>query len=113
MQYKTFVFPHEPTQCTVLRERTTVVHSLPKGGWKVEELGVKPLVIRGEAVLTGYEEYHALEELFRAGGCGLLTTPVHTGFYAYLTELERIHEPVEGYIRCRFAFLEAPEGDTP
>lgn len=113
MQYKSFVFPHEPTECTVLRRRTTVTHSLPKGGWKVEELGEKPLVIRGEAVMTEYEQYSALETLFREGGCGLLTTPVLTGFYAYLTELERIHEPVEDYIRCRFEFVEAPEGDTP
>lgn len=113
MKFKTFTFPNEPEQCSVLRERRTVVHTLPKGQWQIEELGQKPLVLRGEAVLTESSQYQALESLFQAGGVGLLITPVHAAFYAYLTALERIHEPVENYVRCRFTFVQAPEGDTP
>lgn len=112
MQFKTFIWPNNPTTYQISFHRNTIALQQPLGMWCVQELGGTARIFSGEGVFFGahaYEDFRALSMLLYEGGAGALFHPQWMTVQAYLTDLELTQEPRENFVRYRFRFLESPE----
>lgn len=114
MQFKSFVWPHNPQVYSIEYQRAVARHKLPFGRYHVQNLGLKGRVLRGEGEFIGasaYNDFKRLAGLFYEETPGVLIHPVWQGSRAYFLELELRQEPRADYVRYRFAFLECGEGE--
>lgn len=91
MRFKDYTWPYNPESCRCVWERKLLRRKLPFGGVSLQDLGRWGRTFEGEGSFCGagaYEEFRALEALFREEGAGLLT------------------HPQWGTVRARFASLE-------
>ena len=98
MRYKDYVWPHNPETYTI---------SFRRNG--MQDLGMSYRVMEGEGVFAGrgaYGEFKKLATVFYQGGAGLLVHPVWQAAQAYFVSLELAQQPLEDYVRYRFAFWE-------
>lgn len=115
MQYKTYVWPHNPRTYTIRYERNVAVHKIPFGRYVLQDLGLTRRVMRGEGEFYGpgaYDEFKKLASVFYQSGPGILMHPVWRSSSAYFVELELAQEPRENYVRYTFAFWETYDGYT-
>ena len=85
------------------------------GGCVLQDLGATCRILRGEGEFAGpgaYEEFRALEALFREEGAGLLTHPQWGTVRARFASLELSQEPLPDFVRYRFVFWEEDEGES-
>ena len=85
MQYKDYIWPHNPRTYTISYERKVAVHKVPFGRYAMQDLGLGRRVMRGEGEFYGegaYEEFKKLASVFYHGGpgcsstrCGKVPTP--------------------------------------
>lgn len=109
MQYKDYVWPHNPRTYTISYERKVAVHKVPFGRYAMQDLGLGRRVMRGEGEFYGdgaYEEFKKLASVFYHGGPGVLLHPVWQSANAYLVELSLAQEPRKDYVRYTFTFWE-------
>ncbi|MDO4813242.1 MAG: LysM peptidoglycan-binding domain-containing protein [Eubacteriales bacterium] len=115
MQYKDYVWPHNPETYTITFERKVAVKKVPFGRYSMQDLGLTYRVMRGEGEFAGenaYAEFKKLASVFYQGGAGILVHPVWQTAEAYFVELELTQQPLEDYVRYRFAFWETSPLDT-
>lgn len=115
MQYKDYVWPHNPETYTITFERKVAVKKVPFGRYGMQDLGLTYRVMRGEGEFAGenaYAEFKKLATVFYQGGAGILVHPVWQTAEAYFVELELTQQPMENYVRYRFAFWETSPLDT-
>lgn len=115
MQYKTFVWPHNPKIYSISFSRRTVIHKQPFGSYCVEDLGRNCRIMEGSGEFYGADAYST----FRTLAClayeqtpGLLIHPLWQSSSAYLTELKLLQEPGENHVLYSFRFTEAPDAET-
>ena len=111
MQFKDFVFPHEPSKLEVGAVNRLGVGHCPGYGPVIQELGVQQRVITGEGAFFGPEagdQYRRLEELFFQQTPGRLVLPGHTAVTAHFSKLGWLGEGDGQVIRYSFEFLERP-----
>ena len=115
MQYKDYIWPHNPEIYTITFERRVAVKKVPFGRYGMQDLGLTYRVMRGEGEFAGenaYDEFKKLAGVFYQGGAGILVHPVWQTSEAYFVELELTQQPLEDYVRYRFAFWETSPLDT-
>ena len=112
MQYKGYVWPHNPKTYTIRYQRQVAVHKIPFGRYTMQDLGLTRRVMTGEGEFFGpkaYEEFKKLSSVFYEGGPGTLIHPVWQSSQAYLVELSLAQEPRKDYVRYTFTFWETYE----
>lgn len=115
MQYKDYVWPHNPEMYTITFERRVAVKKVPFGRYGMQDLGLTYRVMRGEGEFVGkdaYAEFKKLACVFYQGGAGILVHPVWQTAEAYFVSLELTQQPLEDYVRYRFTFWETSPLDT-
>ena len=115
MRYKDYVWPHNPETYTISFQRKVAVAKVPFGRYGMQDLGLNYRVMEGEGVFAGkgaYNEFKKLASVFYQGGPGLLIHPVWQASQAYFVSLELMQQPLEDYVRYRFAFWETSPLDT-
>ncbi|MBQ2925658.1 MAG: DNA circularization N-terminal domain-containing protein, partial [Ruminiclostridium sp.] len=113
MQYKGYVWPHNPRTYTIRYQRQVAVHKVPFGRYAMQDLGLTRRVMTGEGEFygpTAYEEFKKLASVFYEGGAGPLIHPVWQSSKAYFVELALAQEPRKDYVRYTFTFWETFEG---
>ena len=109
MQYKRFVWPHNPRSYTIRYERQVAVHKIPFGRYAMQDVGLTRRVMSGEGEFFGPKAYDTFKELastFYEGGPGVLIHPVWQTERAYFVSLEAVEEPLPDFVRYRFEFWE-------
>ena len=109
MRFKDYTWPHNPETCVLELRRRVAAHKLPLGGCVLQDLGETHRVLRGGGTFAGdgaYEEFRALERVFREEGEGLLAHPLWPAARAYFVSLELAEEPLPDYVRYAFEFWE-------
>ena len=112
---KGYVWPHNPETYTISFQRKVAVAKVPFGRYGMQDLGLSYRVMEGEGVFAGkgaYNEFKKLASVFYQGGPGLLIHPVWQASQAYFVLLELAQQPLENYVRYRFAFWETSPLDT-
>lgn len=115
MRYKDYIWPHNPETYSIRFRRVVAAEKVPFGRYGMQELGMSYRVMEGEGVFAGegaYDEFKRLATVFYEGTPGLLVHPVWQTAEAYFVELELMQEPVEDYVRYRFAFWETSPTDS-
>ena len=115
MRYKDYVWPHNPETYIISFKRQVAVAKVPFGRYGMQDLGMSYRVMEGEGVFAGkgaYDEFKKLASVFYQGGPGLLIHPVWQASQAYFVLLELAQQPLENYVRYRFAFWETSPLDT-
>ena len=113
MQFKDFIWPHNPRLYTIEFSRRMAFHKVPFGRYHLQNLGMNQRVIRGEGEFVGptaYSEFKKLASLFYQDTPGVLCHPIWQSMTAYFVELALTQEPKKDYIRYRFGFWEQFEG---
>ena len=113
MQYKGYVWPHNPRTYTIRYERKVAVHKIPFGRYAMQDLGLTRRVMTGEGEFYGpgaYDEFKKLASVFYQSGPGALVHPVWQSAKAYFVELALAQEPRKDYVKYTFTFWEDFEG---
>lgn len=113
MQYKGYVWPHNPRTYTIRYERKVAVHKIPFGRYAMQDLGLTRRVMTGEGEFYGpgaYDEFKKLATVFYQSGPGALIHPVWQSAKAYFVDLALAQEPRKDYVRYTFTFWEDFEG---
>lgn len=109
MQYKGFLWPHNPRTYTITYDRQVAVHKVPFGRYAMQDLGMTHRVMRGEGEFVGpeaYDTFRALASVFYEGGPGTLLHPVWQSAQVYFVALALTQEPRKDYVRYTFTFWE-------
>lgn len=112
MQFKEFVWPHNPRVYSIDFRREIALHKLPFGRYQLQNLGQTRRVMQGEGEFVGpfaYRDFKRLASLFYEETPGALIHPIWQSAKAYFVELSLREEPREDYVQYRFAFWECPE----
>ena len=115
MQYKDYVWPHNPETYTITFRRKVAATKVPFGRYGMQDLGLSYRVMEGEGVFEGenaYSEFKKLATVFYQGGPGMLVHPVWQASNAYFVALELTQQPLENYVRYRFEFWETSPMET-
>ena len=115
MQYKSYVWPHNPRTYRITYQRQVAVQKVPFGRYALQDLGLTRRVMEGEGEFFGpeaYDEFRKLAAVFYQEGPGMLIHPVWQESQAYFVLLELAQQPLENYVRYRFAFWETSPLDT-
>ena len=109
MQYKSYVWPHNPRTYTIQYVRKVAVHKVPFGRYAMQDLGLGRRVMKGEGEFYGagaYEEFKKLASVFYHSGPGTLIHPVWQSAKAYFVDLTLAQEPRQDYVRYTFTCWE-------
>lgn len=112
MQFKNFVWPHNPRVYSIDYRREMALHKLPFGRYHLQNLGQTRRVMQGEGEFVGpdaYRDFKRLASLFYEETPGVLIHPIWQSTKAYFVELSLQEEPREDYVQYRFVFWECPE----
>lgn len=109
MQYKGFVWPHNPRTYSIRYQRRMAVHKVPFGRYAMQDLGLSRRIMTGEGEFYGpgaYDTFKKLAAVFYSGGPGTLVHPVWQSARAYFVDLSLTQEPRTDYVRYTFTFWE-------
>ena len=109
MQYKGFVWPHNPRTYSITYHRAVAVHKVPFGRYAMQDVGMSYRVMQGEGEFFGedaYDTFRALASVFYENGPGTLLHPVWQSAQAYFVDLALAQEPRKDYVRYTFTFWE-------
>ncbi len=109
MQYKGFVWPHNPRTYRISYRRRVAVHDVPQGRYTMQDMGLSHRVMEGEGEFFGpdaYDQFKALASVFYLGGPGALIHPVWQSASVYFVRLALAQEPQKDYVRYTFTFWE-------
>ena len=79
MQYKSYVWPHNPRTYRITYQRQVAVQKVPFGRYALQNLGMTRRVMEGEGEFFGseaYDEFRKLASVFYQEGPGMLIHPV-------------------------------------
>ena len=113
MQFKSYIWPHNPRLYTIDYQRSMALHKVPFGRYCLQNLGLSRRVMKGEGEFIGksaYSEFKKLAALFYEETPGLLIHPVWQSTKAYFVELSLKQEPRKDYVRYSFTFWETFDG---
>lgn len=115
MQYKTFIWPHNPRIFKSRLQRQTAVLKHPGGDYTLQDLGNAGRVFEGEGEFYGPEAYNTFRRLaavFCESGAGVLYHPSWRSCTAWFTSLQLLQEPREDYVSYGFVFQAEPMSDA-
>lgn len=109
MQYKSYVWPHNPRTYRITYQRQVAVQKVPFGRYALQNLGLTRRVMEGEGEFFGpdaYDEFRKLASVFYQEGPGVLVHPVWQSTNVYFVGLALAQEPKQDYVRYTFTFWE-------
>ncbi len=109
MQYKGYVWPHNPKVYSITYERKLALHKVPFGRYQIQDMGLGQRVMKGSGVFVGedaYDQFKALATVFYDDGVGTLVHPIWQTASAYFAELSLAQEPTPNYVAYTFTFWE-------
>ena len=109
MQYKSYVWPHNPRTYRITYQRQVAVQKVPFGRYALQDLGLTRRVMEGEGEFFGpeaYDEFRKLASVFYQEGPGMLIHPVWQSANVYFVGLALAQEPKQDYVRYTFTFWE-------
>ena len=109
MQYKSYVWPHNPRTYRITYQRQVAVQKVPFGRYALQNLGLTRRVMEGEGEFFGpeaYDEFRKLASVFYQEGPGMLIHPVWQSANVYFVGLALAQEPKQDYVRYTFTFWE-------
>lgn len=109
MQYKSYVWPHNPRTYRITYQRRVAVQKVPFGRYALQNLGLTRRVMEGEGEFFGpeaYDEFRKLASVFYQEGPGMLIHPVWQSANVYFVGLALAQEPKQDYVRYSFTFWE-------
>ena len=109
MQYKNYVWPHNPRTYRITYQRQVAVQKVPFGRYALQNLGLTRRVMEGEGEFFGpeaYDEFRKLASVFYQEGPGVLIHPVWQSAKVYFVGLALAQEPKQDYVRYTFTFWE-------
>lgn len=113
MQFKDYIWPHNPRTYTIEYQRSMALHKVPYGRYTLQNLGMTRRVMKGEGEFVGknaYQEFKKLAALFYQESAGVLVHPVWQSARAYFVALSLKQEPRADYVSYRFTFWEDFDG---
>ena len=113
MQYKSYVWPHNPRTYRITYQRQVAVQKVPFGRYALQDLGLTRRVMEGEGEFVGpdaYAQFGQLATVFYEDGPGVLVHPLWQAANAYFVSLRLEQEPRPDYVRYSFAFWEDDSG---
>ncbi len=111
MRYKDYVWPHNPRIYEIKFSRDLVESPIPYGLYRLQSMGRRHRVLRGEGEFSGsgaYAEFKKLATVFYSNEPGVLVHPLWDSTSAYFVALELRQEPTENYVKYAFEFWECP-----
>lgn len=111
MQFKDFIWPHNPSTFTSQLKQQTVLLKHPGGGYTLQDLGAGGRTFEGNGEFYGsnaYNDFRRLAKVFCEGGAGMLYHPSWGGCTAYFTALQLLQEPLDNYVSYAFTFQALP-----
>ncbi len=115
MQYRGYVWPHNPRVYTIDFQRKIAVHKVPFGMYHLQDLGRSYRILKGEGEFVGedaYTEFGKLATVFYQSGSGSLIHPLWQPAQAFFVALRLEQEPTPNYVRYSFEFWEDLTSDT-
>ncbi len=115
MQYRGYVWPHNPRVYTIDFQRKIAVHKVPFGLYHLQDLGRSYRILKGEGEFVGedaYTEFGKLATVFYQSGSGSLIHPLWQPAQAFFVALRLEQEPTPNYVRYSFEFWEDLASDT-
>ena len=112
LRYKTWEWPRNPETWVQEAVREPVYTKNASNVMVFSGMSPVKRTVSGKGVFVGsnaYEDFKALEQLFRDATCGSLIHPVWGEFNMYFTELELTQEPKANYVSYRYTFREADD----
>ncbi len=109
MQYRDYVWPHNPRVYSIDYQRELAIHKIPFGMYHVQDMGRSYRILKGEGEFIGedaYEEFKRLATVFYAGGTGVLIHPIWMATQAYFVALRLEQAPRPDYVKYSFEFWE-------
>lgn len=109
MQFNGLAFRYNPRRLELGCEKTVKVIEMPFSPPVLQELGVRPRVLRGEGEFFGPDcgaQFERLWAEFLRGGAGRLFCPLCPPMSAYFTALRVIGEAGPPLLRYSFEFVE-------
>lgn len=115
MQFKSFIWPHNPNTFQSHLKRETVVLKYPGGGYTIQDLGTGGRTLEGKGEFFGtnaYNDFRRLAQVFCEDGAGVLYHPSWGSCTAYFTALQLLQEPQKDYVSYAFTFQAMPMTST-
>ncbi len=109
MRYKNYIWPHNPRVYSIDYGKTLVVHKIPYGLYRLQNLGRTNRIMAGEGEFVGedaYSQFGMLANVFYEDTPGLLVHPLWQVSNAYFVSLRLEQEPRPDYVRYSFVFWE-------
>ncbi len=107
MQFKSFVWPNNPTTFESGMNRQVAVLKYPCDGYVLQDLGESGRIFEGKGAFYGakaYQNFRLLAQVFCQNGAGTLYHPAWGSYTAYFTALQLLQEPMENYVSYAFTF---------
>ena len=109
MQFKDFIWPHNPRTFHMLWRRRVAVLDAPNGNYVVQDLGKTCRIFTGTGEFYGedaYATFGRLADTFDRPGPGVLSHPLWYSTGVYFTQLKLSQEPRKNYVVYSFEFTE-------
>lgn len=115
MRFNGYAFPYNPRKIEVGHAKNIKVVDMPFSAPVLQDLGLRPRVIKGEGELFGgdcFLQFEQLQAEFVRGGAGQLVCPLCEPMYAYFSALGVVGEPGPLALHYAFEFVEQPQRDA-
>lgn len=109
MQYKNYIWTHNPKNIEILGNRDVKENTLPYFGSVFQDYGRKKRIVKGIGEFFGSDclsQYDTLFSLFKEGGEGFLFLPKISPFLAIFKILSLVDEPAPNVVKYSFEFWE-------
>ena len=110
MQFNSLTLRYNPRKIEIGFQKTIKLIELPFSPPVLQELGIRPRVIKGEGEFFGKDctaQFELLQTEFLRGGTGRLICPLCAPMNVYFTALKIIGEAGPPLLRYSFEFLES------
>lgn len=112
MQYKNYIWTHNPKNIEILSNRDVKENTLPYFGSVFQDYGRKKRIVKGIGEFFGSDclsQYDTLFSLFKEGGEGFLFLPQIPPFLAIFKSLSLVGETTPNVVRYSFEFWECTD----
>lgn len=113
MQFNSLTLRYNPRKIEIELQKAVKLIDMPFSSPVLQELGIRPRVIRGEGEFFGADcaaQFELLQAEFMRGGAGRLFCPLCPPINACFSALKIIGEAGPPVLRYAFEFIELPTG---
>lgn len=112
MRFNGFAFQYNPAKIEIGYAKNIKIVDMPFAAPVIQEIGLRPRVVRGEGELFGEDRFLQFDHLqaeFMRTGAGQLLCPLCEPMYAYFSALTVVGRSGPLVLRYTFEFTEQPQ----